>query len=117
VDEVAVPVRIDEHPESGKGQNQNHNDDHTNKNPESSHIRVIRVIRGPYQNENFIASCMILGSCAVRIWPNCGLLRAVTTRAAPGPARKLLVRLNASTRSSMACFSLTRKMRDNAEST
>src|SRR5438093_5361521 len=60
---------------------------------------------------------MILGSWAVRICPNCGLFRAVVTRGIPGPpARKLLVRLNASARTSTVLPSLTRKMRDNAMS-
>src|SRR5881396_387569 len=58
---------------------------------------------------------MIRGSWAVRIWPNCGLFRIVVTRGIPGaPARKLLVRLNASARTSTVLRSVTRKMRDSA---
>src|SRR5579864_6535424 len=55
------------------------------------------------------------GSCAFRIWPNCGLLMAVVTAGRPEPpARKLLVKLNASPRASRLIFSRTWKIRDRA---
>src|SRR5205085_5952126 len=67
------------------------------------------------QNTYFNANCMILGSNAVRIWPNCGL--ATFVNAAVGtPARKLFVTLNASTRTSTRWDSLSRNGRDNATS-
>src|SRR2546427_8474804 len=60
---------------------------------------------------------MILGSWAERICPNWGLFLAVVTVANPGaPARKLLVRLNASPRTSMVFPSVMRKIRDSAAS-
>src|SRR5438132_1823344 len=60
---------------------------------------------------------MILGSWAERICPNWGLFLAVVTVTNPGaPARKLLVRLNASPRTSMVFPSVMWKMRDNAAS-
>src|SRR6185437_2500740 len=55
---------------------------------------------------------MIRGSCAVKIRPKFWLLSAVVT----APARKLLVRLNASPRTSRLARSRTRKILDNAMS-
>src|SRR5665213_2166078 len=60
---------------------------------------------------------MMRGSCALRIWPNCGLFRAVVTAGRPGPpARKLFVKLNASPRTSRFIPSCTLKIRDSAMS-
>src|SRR5579862_6768327 len=57
------------------------------------------------QNLNFSASCMILGSSALVIWPKVGVPKVVLTPEAPAarlgreiPARKLLVTLKASAR-------------------